>query len=305
MASTAKSLDGILQAAIADVFDLAQPGVITPRLQYTNIYTFLPTTTRTEEVQPLGAVSPDDWDTWSKTGNKAKGGIREGFLKTFTQVEHVVQMQIEKSLIQQASQNVDVLTQHLGQYRLSLDRKRESDGMSIFTNAFTAGASAGADAVALCSASHPISPHDSSTVLDNTGTAPLTYANIKAARTILRNTVDDRNQLLYQDANTIIVPNGISQEADEIINAVAKPGGADNDANASDDLRVMRLPALSDVNDWFIVDDAAMRANCRWYDGIVETIELPETTTHRLIEMRFDWSFGFIDWRWIYGNAVA
>ena len=63
---------------------------------------------------------------------------------------------------------------------------------------------------------------------------------------------------------------------------------------------------LSDANNWFVIDSVWMRESLRWYDRVPLEIRLiDETTTEAVYEAYMRYSFGWDDWRWVYGNNVT
>ena len=97
------------------------------------------------------------------------------------------------------------------------------------------------------------------------------------------------------------------------MNALNKPGSADNDANAlrfinSRPLQVVVDPYLSDANNWFMIDSQMSKMNLLWFWRERPFIYINDATDQNLVAdyrgyMRY--SFGWDDARWIYGHEVS
>jgi hypothetical protein len=180
---------------------------------------------------------------------------------------------------------------------------------SVFGNAFSASY-VGADAVALCSTSHPNRPNDAATVRSNKGTTALSYDAVKATIQAAKRFTDDRGQPLPVRLTVLYVPIELEAKAYEITNAINKPGGADNDANflGSQGLVTVVDPYLTDANNWFMLDPSGAREHLLFFWRVRAELTLDPTSDFNLMAkyrgyMRY--SFGWDDWRWVYGHEVA
>jgi hypothetical protein len=181
----------------------------------------------------------------------------------------------------------------------------------VFVNSFTATAPyLGGDGICLCSASHPTSPSDA-TVLGNLGTTALSYAAIVATQLLgMQMTADDGTPMpVYYD--TIVVPTALRSTVLEVTKGAFVPGGADLTASAiyfSDTpLKVIVDPYLSNAADWWMVDSKQAAMHLLWFWRVRPEITLDPASDFNLVAkyrayMRY--SFGWDDWRWIYGQDV-
>jgi hypothetical protein len=94
------------------------------------------------------------------------------------------------------------------------------------------------------------------------------------------------------------------------VNAIGKPGGANNDANflASRGLSVVVDPYLSDANNWFMISKPLAQMHLLWFWRARPELAQDPTSDYDLVAryrgyMRF--SYGWDDARWIYGHAVS
>jgi hypothetical protein len=227
--------------------------------------------------------------------------------KTFTPKEYAKGVAIERKLWDDDRQgNIKRRARGLGG---AFGTTIATHQASVFNNAFSA-TFVGADAVALCSASHPNRPDDTGTTISNRGTAALSYAALIAALQAGQRFEDDRGNPFPVQFRTLLVPIELQHKAYEITNALNKPGGADNDANAliPQGLQVLVDPYLTDANNWFLVDPSAAQEHLLWFWRVRAELTLDPASDYNLVAkyrgyMRY--SFGWDDFRFIYGSEVT
>lgn len=180
---------------------------------------------------------------------------------------------------------------------------------SVFNNAFSASY-LGADGVALCSDSHPNRADDTSTLHDNKTTTALSYASIVSALQAGKRMTDDRGNPFPAYYDTLLIPIELENTAIEILRASALPGTADNDANSllMSGLRVVVDPYLSDANNYFLIDTRKARDHLLWFWRVRPEFDIDPAGNFNLVAkyrgyMRY--SFGWDDWRFVYGAEVA
>lgn len=226
--------------------------------------------------------------------------------QTFTHKEYAKGVAIERKLWDDDQKGlIKRKAQNLG---LAFGTTRASHASSVFNNAFS-GSYVGADDVALCSASHPIS--DGATdVFSNAGSTALSYDAVVATLIAGHSFNDDRANPMPTLFNILYVPIALQATAYEITKALAKPGTADNDANflSSAGLQVVVDPYLSDTNNWFMLDNAQAKMHLLWFNRVLPEVTLDPSSDFNLVAkyrgyMRY--SFGWDNARWIYGHEVA
>jgi len=225
--------------------------------------------------------------------------------KTFTHKEYAKGLAIERKLWDDDQMgNIRRRASSLG---IEYGQTRATHASSVFANAFSASY-VGADAVALCSASHPRSPTFSGTTFSNKGTTAFSYAAVKSTLQAGKRMLNDRGLPMPVLYDTLVLPIELAETSAEIIEALAKPGTADNDANALRGLSVIVDPYLSDTNNWFMVDSKQSKLHLLWFDRVLPELELDPASIFNLVAkyrgyMRY--SFGWDDPRWVYGHEVA
>jgi len=255
-----------------------------------------------EEVSGIGAVGTDAWNVYSISGAVGQADFDQGYKRTYTHVEYPLELQIERKTIDDNKhREVFDAAKRMGD---SAAVKRETDAASVFVNAFS-GSFLGADGVALCSNSHPFSPQKTASTQDNNGTLSLTKVNVATVREAMMAYTDDVGELVAVMPDTILVPPELEDEAMIIAGSLLQPGTADNDLNPQRGrYNVVPWHYLTDSNAWFMIDSNLMNDSLDWFDrvplGIVPKVEDKTIRATWIAYMRY--SYGWSDWRWIYGN---
>jgi phage major head subunit gpT-like protein len=229
--------------------------------------------------------------------------LAKGFKTTITHEEYVEGFKIERKLVE--DDQYGLFRDRPAELAMAAMRTREVHAASVFNNAFS-GSYPGGDAVALCSDSHPKSPSNAGT-LDNNGALALSYANVITTRRLMREWTDDRGNLIPVQPDTLLVPPELEDTAFEIVRTANVPSTADYRANfvQANIRQVLVWDYLTDANAWFLIDSAAAKLCLKWFDRVPIEFALDPTSNFRL-ESRWRgymrYSYGFKDWRWIYGN---
>lgn len=261
-------------------------------------------TLASEEIFGSGTVGVDAWDNFENSGVVPQADFDQGYKKTFTHVEKPLELQIRRKLFEDAQfANIFNMASKLGD---SAALKMEHDGASVFNNAFTDTAPyAGADAVGLCSTAHPNSPHNTGDTQSNEGTYALTKDNVSTVREAMMAFTDDKNQILGVMPDALVVPPELEDEALVITNSLLDPTTATNAINPqSGRFGVIVWHYLTDSNAWFMVDSMLMKQHLLWFNRvplqITPKVEDKTISATWIAYMRY--SYGWTDWRWVYGN---
>jgi hypothetical protein len=227
---------------------------------------------------------------------------------TFTHKEYADGVEIERKLWDDGRE-MEIRSKIMS-LAMSYTDTRAYHASGILNNAFATVT--GYDDVYLCSASHPTNMVDS-TAVSNLGTTALSYAAVVATLVAGYSFKNDRGLPLPSRFNILYVPFALQGKAIEIVNAMGKPGTADNDANAIDKMVqngivVIPDPFLTDTNNWFMIDSAKASMHAIWYNHTLPEFEFDPTGSYNLVAryrgyMRY--SYGWDDFRWIYGHNVS
>jgi hypothetical protein len=177
----------------------------------------------------------------------------------------------------------------------------------VFNNAFSSTYTGG-DGVELCGA-HPYSPSNATTQ-SNAGSTALSYDSVIATRKLMKSFVDDKGNKIPINPDTILVPLELEDTAWTAVESMSKPGTANNDGNfvRSRGFNVITWDYLNDANNWFMMDSRLMGLFANWFD--LEPMEFaadPSSDYNLVAKYRgyMRYSYGWSDWRWVYGHEVA
>ena len=188
----------------------------------------------------------------------------------------------------------------------SFQQTKEIYGANILNTATTYNSAVGGDGVALCSTAHPI---DGGTVANTPTTqADLNEASLLNAMIAIRTNFRDQAGLkVFARGRKLIVPPQLEPVAIRLTKTELRPGTADNDVNAIM-MTAGGLPESYMVNDfltsayaWFLltnIDGLAYMERIKF-----ETDMQVDFVTDNLLVKGYErYSFGYYNWRSIYGS---
>ena len=188
----------------------------------------------------------------------------------------------------------------------SFQQTKEIYGANILNTATTYNAAVGGDGVALCSTSHPI---DGGTVANRPTTdVGLNEATLLNAMIAVRTNFKDQAGLkVFARARKLVVPPQLEPTAIRLTKTELRPGTADNDVNAIM-MTAGGLPESYMVNDfltsayaWFLltnIDGLSYMERIKF-----ETDMQVDFVTDNLLVKGYErYSFGYYNWRSIYGS---
>jgi len=186
----------------------------------------------------------------------------------------------------------------------SMASTKEIKAANVLNNA-QAGGFTGGDGVTLLSAAHPTTHGVQSNVLGTA--ADLSETSLESVLIQISDMKDDRGLRIAAQGTQLVIPTAYQFVAERLLESNLRTGTADNDINAVKSggylpkgYHVMRR--LSDADAWFIQTDVP--------DGLKHFVRSPmkkgmegdfETGNVRY-KVRERYSFGFTDWRGIFGS---
>ena len=180
---------------------------------------------------------------------------------------------------------------------------------AVLNNAFSAGAFAGGDGVALCATNHPLT--SGGTFANEPVTAAdLNETSLEDALINIAGFVDERGLIIALKGMKLIIPRQLQFVAERLMVSNLRVGTADNDVNA---LRSMgMLPDGYVVND-FLTDTDAFFIKTDAPNGLkhferltLATAMDPDFDTGNMrYKARERYSFGFSDPRPVFGSPGA
>lgn len=233
----------------------------------------------------------------------------QGYKTTLTHKEYVEGFKVRRSLVDDDQYNV--ISARPRGLALAAMRTREEHAASVFNNAFSTSYQGG-DGKPLCeSAGHPYSPSNASTQT-NEGTTALSYDGVVSIRESMRAYLDDRGKLVPINPDLILVPPELENTANEICETMRgpstqQPNTADYVASLvqARGIHYLVWDYLTDANAWFLIDSQLAKIHLLWIDRSPLEFAMDPTSDFRL-EARYRgymrYSYGWSDWRWVYGN---
>jgi hypothetical protein len=191
----------------------------------------------------------------------------------------------------------------------SMAHTKQVKAAAVLNNAFSGGATAGGDGVALCATNHPLT--NGSTFANKPSTdADLNETSLEDALISIAGFVDERGLKVALRGMKLIVPRQLQFVAERLMVSNLRVGTADNDVNA---IRSMgMLPEGYVVND-FLTDPDAFFIKTDAPRGFIHFERTPLSTNMEADfdtgNMRFKarerYSFGFSDPRCVFGTSGA
>ena len=180
---------------------------------------------------------------------------------------------------------------------------------SILNNAFTAGASAGGDGVALCDASHPLT--NGGTFNNEPATAvDLNETSLEDALISIAGFVDERGLIIALRGTKLIIPRQLQFVAERLMASNLRVGTSDNDTNAIRNMGM--LPEgyvvndyLTDTDAFFIKTDSPNGFKHFERAALTTQMEPDYDTGNMRYKARERYSFGFSDPRCVFGSPGA
>ncbi len=285
---------------VEEIIDLYQENALKTQKDYNALLYNVQDSNKSQEnhfgIGALGQMA--EW-----TGQVSYQDFVKGYEKGYRHAKYSSGLQFEEEIFRFREYNkIKDRTQKL---LTSVYKTLQAHGVSTFNNAFDT-AFTGPDSVALCSASHPYSPSDA-TVQGNTSSNALTMPNLKAAFNAMSMFKDDKGDNMFVTPNILLTGINYREEALKICGpqaAVLEPFTAENDANVyKSDLTYVYHPLITG-NKWFLIDKDLMEQSLFWYNARKAKIESDgdfdtEVLKFKVVAM---FSYGFDDYRWVYGN---
>jgi hypothetical protein len=188
----------------------------------------------------------------------------------------------------------------------SFHQTKEIYGANILNTATTYNAQVGGDGVALCSTAHPI---DGGTVANTPTTqVDLNEATLLNAMIAIRTNFKDQAGLkIFARGRKLIVPPALEPVAIRLTKTELRPGTADNDVNAilttSGGLPegYMTNDFLTSSYAWFLLTNIAGLAYMERVKFETD-MQVDFVTDNLLVKGYERYSFGYFNWRSIYGS---
>ena len=189
----------------------------------------------------------------------------------------------------------------------SMATTKQIKAASVLNGAFTT--SIGGDGVPLCSTDHPIigGPNQKNELAT---AADLSETSLEQAIIDIQSLVDERNLKIAIQGLKLIIPKELQFTADRIMKSTLRVGTADNDINALKNMGMIPQGYtvnhyLTDPDAWFVKTDAPNGMKMFERVSMKTAFEGDFETGNMRYKARERYSFGFSDWRGIFGSPGA
>ena len=186
----------------------------------------------------------------------------------------------------------------------SMQQTKEIKGANIFNNATTT--SLGGDGQALLDALHPLGGGGTASNILATP-ADLSETSLETLLVQISTAVDDRSIPVALSGRKLAVPPQLVFVAERIIKSNLRPGTADNDINAMRNMGmipegVVVNQRFTNPDQYFILTDCPDGMKHFVRSPIKKAVEGDFETGNLRYKCRERYSFGFTDWRGVYGS---
>ena len=190
----------------------------------------------------------------------------------------------------------------------SMAHTKQIKAAAVLNNAFSSSFTGG-DGVELCATNHPLS--GGGTFANEPSTAAdLNETSLEDALISISTFVDERNMIVAMRGMKLIVPPQLQFIADRLLESTLRPGTADNDVNAHQNMGM--LPQgytinhfLTDTDAFFIKTDAPNGFKMFERSPLSTSMEADFDTGNMRFKARERYSFGFSDPRCVFGSPGA
>lgn len=233
--------------------------------------------------------------------------MKQGYTKRYTHETWGLGFTITREMMEDGQSDL-IAKLRATQLANSMHHTKEISGANVLNNGFTAGAFAGGDGAALLSATHPTHSGNQSNIL--AVAADLSEASLEQAQINIFNTRDERNLRIKPTSQLLIIPRDLVFTAQRILKSELRVETADNDINAMKSLNmfpkgILMNPYLEDADAWFILTD--IKDGLKYFTRREPVIEMENEFDNENAKYKatMRYSFGWSDWRQIYGSAGA
>ena len=189
-----------------------------------------------------------------------------------------------------------------------MSQTKQIKAAAVLNNAFTAGASAIGDGVALCASTHPTINGTQSNVLSVA--ADLNETSLEQMLIDIAGTQDERGLKVAIRGTKMVIPKELQFVAERLLNSNLRPGSADNDINATKSMGMLPEGAvvnhfLTDSDAFFIKTDCPNGFKLFQRTPLRTAMEGDFGTGNMRYKARERYSFGVSDWRSVFGTPGA
>jgi len=230
---------------------------------------------------------------------------RQGFTSRYNHVVYALGFVITREIYEDEQYDIVGKRKAQGLAR-SMRQTKEIVGANIFNRAFATYT--GGDGKVLIASDHPNVAGGTASNIIGTA-ADLSEAALEQAVIDIAGFRDDRGLLIAAKPKKLIIPYQLQFEANRILGANGRVGTDLNDPNAIKDMGifgdVVTNHYLTDSDAWFIVTDVP--DGLKHFERRADQFEMDNDfdTENAKFKATARYSFGWSDWRGVYGSAGA
>lgn len=229
--------------------------------------------------------------------------IQEGYKKSVSEREFAYGIKITRRLLR--NDLYGVTQDKTSSLADSFRALRETRGAYPFNNAFSAFTVG--DGLSLCNSAHTSKYLGANQ--SNTSTLAFSGPNVFSTELSFKKLKTNRDNIMYNIPDTLLIPMDLSEKAFEILKSVGK---VDVDVNNRNYLEgrykcIIWDNFLTDTNNWFMLNSAMMKKKLVWREW--EPVQFFRTGEFDTLVLKMAGYCSFevstVEWRWIYGNEVS
>ena len=190
----------------------------------------------------------------------------------------------------------------------SMATSKQVKGAAVLNNAFATSGYDGGDGESLCGNAHPTLTGNQTNI--PTTAADLSETSLEQALIDIASFQDERGLKIAAQGMKMIIPKELQFTAERIMKSQGRTGTADNDINALKSMGMVPQGFtvnhyLADTDAWFIKTDVPNGMKHFVRAPLKTAMEGDFDTGNVRYKARERYSFGWSDWRGIYGNTGA
>ena len=190
----------------------------------------------------------------------------------------------------------------------SMATSKQVKGAAVLNNAFATSGYDGGDGESLCGNAHP-TLNGNQTNIPSTN-ADLSETSLEQALIDIASFQDERGLKIAAQGMKMVIPKELQFTAERIMKSQGRTGTADNDINALKSMGMVPQGFvvnhyLADTDAWFIKTDVPNGMKHFVRAPLKTAMEGDFDTGNVRYKARERYSFGWSDWRGVYGNAGA
>ena len=190
----------------------------------------------------------------------------------------------------------------------SMATSKQVKAANVLNNAFATSGYDGGDGESLCGSAHPTLNGNQTNI--PTTAADLSETSLEQALIDIASFQDERGLKIAAQGMKMIIPKELQFTAERIMKSQGRTGTADNDINAVKSMGMVPQGFvvnhyLADTDAWFIKTDVPNGMKHFVRAPLKTAMEGDFDTGNVRYKARERYSFGWSDWRGIYGNTGA